>query len=46
MRSIVRISVTLLFLVSTLWMLFAAGAEAAELVRQSFTIPGMPTGCF
>jgi hypothetical protein len=46
MRSIVRFSATLLFLVFTLWMIFAAGAEAGELVRQSFTIPGMPTGCF
>jgi hypothetical protein len=46
MRQVLRISVTVLFLAVALWLLLAGGAEAAQLVRSSFSIPGVQAGCF
>jgi len=46
MRSAMRISVMLLLIAFTLLVLLACGAEAAQVVRESFSVPGVAIGCF
>ena len=45
MKSVVRISVALLVSAIALWVLLATGVEAAQVVRESFSIPDLPVSC-
>jgi hypothetical protein len=46
MRLATRIGVTLLLVAFALLVLLGGGAEAAQVVRESFSLPGVAVGCF